>query len=115
MGFNFKQSAGPHLKPQASSDALTNLIAAPISSGKALLGSENREILDWRDVNTCQLMALGKEHEDDKFYGHIFGDLYCETLIPFRNSRTKLRMLEIGFGCGHHNHGRSAQGNNALY
>ena len=65
---------------------------------------------DFRDMNTCPLMILGKEFEDDKFYHHTFGDLYCENLSPFRNSRQKLRMLEIGLGCGHHNHGRSAQG-----
>ena len=66
--------------------------------------------LDFRDMNTCPLMILGKEFEDDKFYHHTYGDLYCENLSPFRNSRQKLRMLEIGLGCGHHNNGRSAQG-----
>ena len=65
---------------------------------------------DFRDINTCPLMILGKEFEDDKFYHHTYGDLYCENLSPFRNSRQKLRMLEIGLGCGHHNNGRSAQG-----
>ena len=65
---------------------------------------------DFRDMNTCPLMILGKEFEDDKFYHHTYGDLYCENLSPFRNSRQKLRMLEIGLGCGHHNNGRSAQG-----
>lgn len=93
----------------APSSGVVNLIPPPPLSGASLL-SVNTEVLDWRDVNSCELMALGKEYNDDKFYDHIFGDLYCENLIPFRNSKTKLRMLEIGFGCGHHNHGRSAQG-----
>jgi hypothetical protein len=97
------------VQSEASSSAVVNLIPAPSLSGAALL-SLNTEVLDWRDVNNCELMALGKEYEDDKFYNHIFGDIYCENFIPFRNSRSKLRMLEIGFGCGHHNHGRSAQG-----
>jgi hypothetical protein len=108
-GFHLKSSPGPQVPSEASSSALVNLIPAPRLSGAALL-SVNTEVLDWRDVNNCELMALGKEYDDDKFYHHIFGDLYCENFIPFRNSRSKLRMLEIGFGCGHHNHGRSAQG-----
>ena len=66
--------------------------------------------LDFRNLNKCGLIRLGKVHGDDKFVSHAFGDLYCETMAPFRSSRTPLRMLEIGFGCGHHNHGKSALG-----
>lgn len=78
------------------------------SNSRQLL--EKNYNLDYRDMNTCPLMILGKELEDDKFYHHTYGDLYCENLMPFRISRQKLRMLEIGLGCGHHNSGRSAQG-----
>jgi hypothetical protein len=66
--------------------------------------------LDFRNLNKCALIHLGKVHGDDKFVSHTFGDLYCETMAPFRSSRAPLRMLEIGFGCGHHNHGKSALG-----
>ena len=65
----------------------------------------------YRDVPNCRLIALGQEYKDDKFVGvHTFGNLYCEVLRDFRRTRgRKLRMLEIGFGCGHINHGASAQ------
>ena len=65
----------------------------------------------YRDVPNCRLIALGEEYKDDKFVGvHTFGNLYCEVLRDFRRTRgRKLRMLEIGFGCGHVNHGASAQ------
>ena len=66
--------------------------------------------LDWRNLNKCALIHLGNKYGDDKFVSHTFGDLYCETMAPFRGSRVPLRMLEIGFGCGHHNHGKSALG-----
>ena len=115
-GFNLKSSAGPPVQLEASSTKTVDLIPAQLTGAlnlmpaRSLSGAINTEVLDWRDVNNCQLMALGKEYDDDKFYEHTFGDIYCETLIPFRSSRSKLRMLEVGFGCGHHNHGRSAQG-----
>lgn len=74
------------------------------------LASTREGGLDWRNMNRCALIHLGKQFGDDKFVSHTFGDLYCETMAPFRGSRVPLRMLEIGFGCGHHNHGKSALG-----
>lgn len=74
------------------------------------LASTREGGLDWRNLNRCALIHLGKQFGDDKFVAHTFGDLYCETMAPFRSSRVPLRMLEIGFGCGHHNHGKSALG-----
>ena len=64
----------------------------------------------YRDVKRCRLHELGERHNDDKFVMHTYGNLYCEVFRDFRRTRgRKLRMLEIGFGCGHTNHGASAQ------
>jgi len=45
---------------------------------------------------------------DDKFTIHAYQNLYCETFRDFRRSPMKMKMLEIGFGCGHHVNGRSS-------
>ena len=69
-----------------------------------------RTTYSYRDVQRCRLHELGERHNDDKFVMHTYGNLYCEAFRDFRRTRgRKLRMLEIGFGCGHTNHGASAQ------
>lgn len=50
----------------------------------------------------CPLAGLGKFFDNDKMVSHQYLPIYCEKLQPFRKSDTRLRMLEIGFGCGHH-------------
>jgi hypothetical protein len=78
--------------------------------------SENHEFKTTIDaqpsgkISACNLFDIGKALEDDKFTSHSFGTLYCELLNPIRTGlNRKIRMLEIGFGCGHHNHGVSAR------
>ena len=56
----------------------------------------------------CPFTTLGLEYEADKVgpitrvnsAGHRYGPLYCDILTPLRSSPRKLRVLEIGFGCG---------------
>ena len=55
----------------------------------------------------CPLYKLGFKHESDKINQHRFYELYCDLLEKYRG-REAMRMLEIGFGCGHHVHGSSA-------
>lgn len=56
----------------------------------------------------CQLTKLGNHYEVDKFNPfQNYQSLYCELF--FHKRAQKLRMLEIGFGCGHHVHGASAK------
>ena len=62
---------------------------------------------------------MGKKLLEDKVLAHSFGDVYCEIFERI-NDRARgmkdhsnrvvgpFRMLEIGFGCGHHNNGVSA-------
>lgn len=90
-------------------DFAVNPAISAMQSSKSRQLLEKIHNLNYMDMKTCPLMILGKELEDDKFYHHTYGDLYCENLMPSRISRQKLRMFEIGFGCGHHNHGRSTK------
>eukprot|EP00002_Diphylleia_rotans_P027904 TRINITY_DN561_c0_g2_i1.p1 TRINITY_DN561_c0_g2~~TRINITY_DN561_c0_g2_i1.p1 ORF type:complete len:231 (-),score=22.99 TRINITY_DN561_c0_g2_i1:1394-2086(-) len=62
-----------------------------------------------------ELRRLGKQFDVDKFLGppfHSYETLYCKVVPSFLHRRQiaaqEIRMLEIGFGCGHHVHGRSA-------
>lgn len=56
----------------------------------------------------CNLAQLGEEFSVDKMNPyHNFQSLYCDLFRPIR--QMKLKMLEIGFGCGHHVHGQSAK------
>jgi hypothetical protein len=49
----------------------------------------------------CGLQQLGIDDQVDKVDGsHRYDGLNCSLLQPFRQS--SLKMLEIGFGCGHH-------------
>lgn len=57
----------------------------------------------------CPLFELGRLYQNDKIISHNYGNLYCELMQQFRHKEKKVKMLEIGFGCGHHNHGTSAQ------
>lgn len=45
---------------------------------------------------------------NDKYFSHNYCYTYCDIFQPLRRSNIGIRMLEIGFGCGHHNHGSSA-------
>ena len=58
----------------------------------------------------CNLGQIGKALENDKVLHHKYHHLYCKEFMPFINGikDRPIRMLEIGFGCGHHNHGTSA-------
>ena len=58
----------------------------------------------------CNLRALGEALKNDKVIVHHYDLLYCAELMPFiyNIADRPIRMLEIGFGCGHHNHGTSA-------
>lgn len=57
--------------------------------------------------NVCELANIGNQARNDKVdLFHNYQGLYCDL---FRHMRTApVRMLEIGFGCGHHIHGSSA-------
>lgn len=47
-----------------------------------------------------QLMTLGRKFSCDKFDGgHAYQNTYCDLFHMLRNQ--PLKMLEIGFGCGH--------------
>jgi hypothetical protein len=55
----------------------------------------------------CHLKTLGNKYAVDKVdSSHRYQGLYCTLFEPIRHF--SLDMLEIGFGCGHHVHGRSA-------
>jgi len=60
--------------------------------------------------NECNLGAIGRDIENFKVLGHSYHLLYCKVLMPFVKEiqNRPIRLLEIGFGCGHHNHGNSA-------
>jgi hypothetical protein len=61
------------------------------------------------NANTaCNLFELGRKYKSDKMLDHIFYESYCDTLQKYVGMKD-LRVLEIGFGCGHHVHGSSAQ------
>ena len=65
----------------------------------------------------CPFTTVGLEYEADKVgpitrvgsAGHRYGPMYCDILTPLRSSPHKLRVLEIGFGCGHYNNGVGAR------
>lgn len=65
----------------------------------------------------CPFTTVGLEYEADKVgpitrvgsAGHRYGPMYCDILTPLRSSPRKLRVLEIGFGCGHYNNGVGAR------
>ena len=62
----------------------------------------------------CNLKELGEEYQVDKVnIFHNYQILYCELLKPIRHNHIKL--LEIGFGCGHHVHGQSCLMWNAFF
>lgn len=55
----------------------------------------------------CLLEKLGIKYSVDKIdQGHRYHHLYCSLFSPIRHM--DLDILEIGFGCGHGVHGRSA-------
>ena len=59
--------------------------------------------------STCSLHHMGQLLNDDKFTSHQYMNIYCDVFRDFKSSQKKTRMLEIGFGCGHNNHGVSAR------
>ena len=65
-------------------------------------------------ITSCSLVKLGERYNDDKFTNHNYQNLYCEVLRDFQRSQRKMRMLEIGFGCGHNVHQPNQQGVSAL-
>jgi hypothetical protein len=73
------------------------LVAVHASASRAVYGK-------------CNLGDIGTQLANDKVLTHKYHHLYCKTLLPFINGikDRPIRMLEIGFGCGHHNHGNSA-------
>ena len=65
-------------------------------------------------ITDCSLVSLGERYNDDKFTNHNYQNLYCEVLRDFQRSQRKMRMLEIGFGCGHNVNTPNQQGVSAL-
>lgn len=65
-------------------------------------------------IASCSLVKLGERYNDDKFTNHNYQNLYCEVLRDFQQSQRKMRMLEIGFGCGHNINQLNQQGVSAL-
>ena len=61
-------------------------------------------------ITSCSLVSLGERYHDDKFTNHNYQNLYCEVLRDFQRSQRKMRMLEIGFGCGHNVNTPNQQG-----
>ena len=59
--------------------------------------------------DSCPLYHMGLILGDDKFTSHSYHNMYCEVFRDFKATQKKIRMLEIGFGCGHNNHGVSAR------
>ena len=66
--------------------------------------------INYWELNKCDLLEYAHIFQADKITAHSFGDIYCEILRKYRYKsiiqgeikRKKLRMLEIGLGCGHH-------------
>lgn len=55
----------------------------------------------------CNLPQLAKTYDVDKMdHTHLYQSVYCDIFKPYRYAG--VTMLEIGFGCGHPVHGRSA-------
>ena len=64
-------------------------------------------------ISNCYLHQLGDELLIEKFIIHDYENTYCELLPQLlrQMKNNTIRMLEIGFGCGHiTSHGRSAVG-----
>lgn len=58
----------------------------------------------------CPIEEIGRSLKVDKYdEGHRYGDAYCELTSRLKHSGQKVRLLEIGFGCGHHPNGASAR------
>ncbi|RYG97820.1 class I SAM-dependent methyltransferase [archaeon] len=80
---------------EAESAVERGWLASDISAPKKMLG------------HVCDLAGLGNNLESDKVNPyHNYQALYCDLFRHYRNS--PVRMLEIGFGCGHNVHGSSA-------
>lgn len=62
----------------------------------------------WNIPRNCSLARLGDELKEDKFIQHHYDNTYCEVFRDFRRSQMRTKMLEIGFGCGHHVNGISS-------
>jgi len=92
----------------SSSFAFTKLLNSVkhIKSTSHSLRGNHRSMI--HSSSYCNLALLGKHFHNDKVVSHTYNTLFCETLSPLLKSTQELRMLEIGFGCGHHNHGTSA-------
>ena len=91
------------------------------------LVSKKKKIMNYWELNNCPIIEIGKKIEEDKVLTHTYGEMYCELFenlchkeknkgmknkekyhsLNNKNSG-KLRMLEIGFGCGHHVQGVSS-------
>ena len=61
-----------------------------------------------RKSDGCNLKEIGSLLVNDKIE-HEYGNLYEKELCLMKRRGAPVRMLEIGFGCGHHNHGTSAR------
>ena len=91
----------------------------PNESSKAFISVDNvqKQLLNtvtepyWSITanSSCSLHHMGELLNDDKFTSHEYMNMYCEVFRDFKMSPKKTRMLEIGFGCGHNNHGVSAR------
>ena len=79
-------------------------------SDTAAAGNESpRNIASHQDAihSICNFEEIASKYKVDKIDEyHRYQDLYCMLFQPLRHS--KIAMLEIGFGCGHHIAGASA-------
>jgi hypothetical protein len=79
------------------------LIISALFQGSAVLYKDEVEKLK----SDCDLKQIGTTLQVDKVdKGHRYEGLYCTLLQPLR--QLELKMLEIGFGCGHRVKGRGA-------
>lgn len=70
-------------------------LANDLSAPKKMLG------------HVCEFADLANQFKSDKVNPfHNYQTLYCDLFRHYRN--VPIRMLEIGFGCGHNVHGSSA-------
>jgi hypothetical protein len=84
---------------------LSNIFAQP---EEMMISSADKKEKNHHLGHKCILDHLGTVYEVDKFNDfHNYQSLYCDLFRPLRENHIK--MLEIGFGCGHHIAGASAK------
>jgi len=121
VAFVTLMSVWPHLFVDPNKQYATDINAVQLSSNVSLeafmLANNVQKPLHilsepyWAITanSTCLLHHMGQVLNDDKFTSHQYMNMYCEVFRDFKSSPKKTRMLEIGFGCGHHAHGVSAR------